>query len=186
VRQTLNGLALVAMDLRRAIDVPGDRARTRQCRIVARFVQGRPEQVCVNGESRAREPVFAEPILIVQFDRGNLSELRSLVAASADHVGLDARRIEDLLVVASELASNAVRHAGGSGVLRLWLGGGALHCSVTDQGPGLRDPDRAGARLVPITSDEGRGLWLARRLSDGLSVVVGERGTSATATFSLP
>jgi len=130
--------------------------------------------------------VFAEPILIVPFDRGNLSELRSLVAASADHVGLDARRIEDLLVVASELASNAVRHAGGSGVLRLWLGGGALHCSVTDQGPGLRDPDRAGARLVPITSDEGRGLWLARRLSDDLSVVVGERGTSATATFSLP
>ena len=28
--------------------------------------------------------------------------------------------------------------------------------------------------------------WLARRLSDGLSVVVGESGTSATASFTLP
>lgn len=140
----------------------------------------------MNGESKAREPMFAEPILIVPFDRGNLTELRSLVAASADHAGLDARRIDDLIVVASELATNAVRHAGGSGVLRLWLSDGALHCRVTDQGPGLADPDRAGVRLVPITSDEGRGLWLARQLSDGLSVVVGERGTSATATFRLP
>ncbi len=176
---------MVAMDFRRGIDVRGDPVRTRRCLVTARLVKRRPERVCVNGESKAREPVFAEPILIVPFDRGNLTQLRSLVAASADHAGLDARRIEDLLVVASELATNAVRHAGGAGVLRLSLGDGALHCSVTDEGPGLADPGLAGESLVPITSDEGRGLWLARQLSDGLSVVVGERGTRATATFSL-
>jgi anti-sigma regulatory factor (Ser/Thr protein kinase) len=130
--------------------------------------------------------VFAEPMLTLPFDRHNLTEMRSLVAVTANHAGLDRNRIDDLVVVATELATNAVRHAGGFGVLRLWLGGGALHCRVTDDGPGLPEPDRAGARLVPTTSDEGRGLWLARELSDGLSVVVGERGTSATATFNLP
>lgn len=127
----------------------------------------------------------AESILTVAFDRDNLSEVRSLVAVSADHAGLAAPRIGDLLVVATELATNAVRHAGGCGVLRLWSSDGALHCRVTDEGPGITDPDRAGARLVPSTSDEGRGLWLARELSDGLSLVVGERGTSATASFNL-
>jgi len=130
--------------------------------------------------------VFIEPILTVRFNGDNLAELRSLVAVSAHQAGLDNRRIEDLLVVATELATNAVRHAGGSGMLRLWSSHGTLHCRVTDKGPGIKDPDRAGARLVPSTSDEGRGLWLARRLSDGLSVVARERGTSATATFSLP
>ena len=176
---------MVAMDFRCGIDVSGDVAGIRRSRIVTRLVNMRPERVWVNGERKAREPMFAEPILTVPFDRANLTELRSLVAASADHAGLAARRIEDLVIVASELATNAVRHAGGSGVLRLWLGGGALHCSVTDEGPGLVEPDRAGARLVPITSEEGRGLWLARQLSDGLSVVVGARGTNATAKFSL-
>jgi anti-sigma regulatory factor (Ser/Thr protein kinase) len=129
--------------------------------------------------------MVTEPILTVRFDGDNLAEVRSLVAISADDVGLDAHRIEDLLVVATELATNAVRHAGGSGVLRLWSSGGALHCRVTDEGPGIADPGRAGARLVPNTSDEGRGLWLARQLSDDLSVVVEERGMSATASFTL-
>ena len=138
------------------------------------------------GEPEVREPVSAEPILTTPFDRGSLTEMRALVAASADHAGLDTHRIDDLLVVATELATNAVRHAGGRGVLRLWLGGGALHCLVTDEGPGLTDPHGAGEHLVPTTSDEGRGLWLARELSDDLSVVAGEHVTSATASFILP
>lgn len=138
------------------------------------------------GGPEVREPVLSEPILTMPLHRGNLTEMRSLLAASADLAGLGAHRIDDLLVVATELATNAVRHAGGSGMLRLWSGGGALHCRVTDAGPGLADPDRAGTRMVSATSDEGRGLWLARELSDELTVVAGSRGTSATASFNLP
>lgn len=214
MRQAPSGLALVTMDFRRGIDGLGDRSRFRRCRLVARFIQraqpaetqpngqpaetrpntkpadarpnGQPADARPNGETKVREPVTAEPILTLPIDGGNLIEMRTLVAATADHAGLGAHRIDDLLVVATELATNAVRHAGGSGVLRLWLGGGALHCRVTDEGPGLADPERAGTRMVPTASDEGRGLWLARVLSDGLTVVVGERGTSATATFNLP
>lgn len=169
MRRTLSGLALMAMGFRQEVGIPGGR-------FIARL----------DGDPEVREPTCAELILTIPFDRDNLPEMRSLVAASADHAGLDARRIDDLLVVATELATNAVRHAGGSGVLRLWLLGAVLHCRVTDEGPGLAEPHRAGARLVPTTSDEGRGLWLARQLSDDLSVVAGERGTSATATFYLP
>ncbi|HEX6681497.1 MAG TPA: ATP-binding protein [Candidatus Limnocylindrales bacterium] len=137
------------------------------------------------GEVKVRDPVTVVPALTIPFHRGNLAELRSLVAELADRAGLDDHRIDDLLVVATELATNAVRHAGGSGVLRLWSGGDALYCQVIDDGPGLPDPQRAGVRPVPTNSDEGRGLWLARQLSDELYLVAGRRGTSATATFAI-
>jgi anti-sigma regulatory factor (Ser/Thr protein kinase) len=145
-----------------------------------------PEQACVTGDPRAQGSVLAEQVLIVPFDRGNLTAVRSLVAAAVDQIGLDAPRLDALRVVATELATNAVLHGGGSGVLRLWMGGGALHCQVTDEGPGLADADLAGTRLVSLTSDEGRGLWLARQLSDALSVVADEHGTTTTASFHLP
>lgn len=154
---------------------------------MVRLASGRrPAGAGMTGEHRAPEPVYAQPALTIPFSRDNLGQVRSLVAALADQIGLDDRRVEALLVVATELATNAVRHAGGSGVLRLWSADGAVHLRVTDKGPGLANPERAGACLVPTTSDEGRGLWLARQLSDDLRVVAGERGTSATARFNLP
>jgi anti-sigma regulatory factor (Ser/Thr protein kinase) len=180
VRQTLSGLALMAMDFRYP-------TRVRHRPAEADLAKWRPAKTRLSGEPKVREPVFADSsILTIPFDRDNLAEMRSLVSAAADHAGLDRRRVDDLLVVATELATNAVRHAGGFGVLRLWLGEGALHCRVTDEGPGLVGAEAAGFHQVPASSDEGRGLWLARELSDGLSVVAGKNGTSATATFRLP
>lgn len=137
------------------------------------------------GETKVYDHVSAVPVLTIPFSRGNLADLRPRIADLAGRAGLEDHRIDDLLVVATELATNAVRHAGGSGVLRLWTAGDSLYCQVIDEGPGLPNPQRAGVRPVPTTSDEGRGLWLARQLSDELYLVAGRNGTSATAAFAI-
>src|SRR2546429_9741611 len=58
-----------------------------------------------------------------RFDRDSLYALRAAVAAHAAHMGAPPDRVSHLVIVASELASNAVRHGGGKGRLRLWRGG---------------------------------------------------------------
>src|SRR5258708_2053000 len=85
----------------------------------------------------------------------NLTFLRSAVGAHASALGLADPRIADLVLVAHELACNAVRHGGANeavpGRLRLWRGGDEVVCQVSDNGPGFADADNAGRRAVPIS-----------------------------------
>ena len=96
----------------------------------------------------------------------------------------DAGTAEAVVLVVHELSSNSVRHGGGSGRLRMWVNGRALHCEVSDQGPGLSDPGAVGRDLPPHGAPGGRGLWLARRMSD-LQIATGARGTTMTAVVAL-
>jgi anti-sigma regulatory factor (Ser/Thr protein kinase) len=73
--------------------------------------------------------------------------------------------------VASELCSNAVRHASGAPgalTLRSWADGDALVVEVEDDGAGLElaerfeDPD--------LEAEQGRGLYVVRALTDDLTV----------------
>src|SRR5690349_2570692 len=76
-----------------------------------------------------------------RFDRTNLVSLRSAVAAHGSALGLAPHRVDDLVLVAHELASNAVRHGGGGGRLRVWRVDGSVYCEVADVGGGfLYDP----------------------------------------------
>jgi anti-sigma regulatory factor (Ser/Thr protein kinase) len=119
------------------------------------------------------------------FDVEGLYGLRSAVSAHGSHLGLSDRRLEDLVLIANELATNAIRHGGGGGRLVLWGDDGAVHCQVSDAGPGLTDPANAGTRPVPVGAVDGRGLWIARRLSDGFHVASGPEGATLTATVIL-
>ena len=65
------------------------------------------------------------------------------------------------LLVASELVSNAVMHADGTGMLRAWPAGGALRIEVTDDEP-LRLPTTL---LTDPSDTHGRGLRLVSSLS---------------------
>src|SRR5271170_2597937 len=69
------------------------------------------------------------------FDAGSLYALRSAVAAHAAAAGLPPGRVYDVVVVAHELAANAIRHGAGHGRLRLLAADGILTCQVTDDGP---------------------------------------------------
>jgi anti-sigma regulatory factor (Ser/Thr protein kinase) len=116
-----------------------------------------------------------------RFDRDDLYSLRAAVAAHAVHLGAHPERVRHLVIIASELASNAVRHGGGRGRLRLWTADGTLRCEVTDEGPGLVDPDRAGRTSPSPLAPGGRGLWVVRQLSDTLTIDSSAGGTTVTA-----
>jgi len=87
--------------------------------------------------------------------------------------------------MATELATNAIRHGDGSGRLRLWRSGSALYCRVEDDGPGIGDPARAGRRLVSRNAVGGRGLWIVRQLADDCVIESGGTGTSVTVVVCL-
>jgi anti-sigma regulatory factor (Ser/Thr protein kinase) len=92
----------------------------------------------------------------------------------ADHVSGDDRI--DVLVLVSELVTNAVRH-GGAGeddtiVVHLAVAAGVLRIDVCDHGPGFTPP----AVLRPRAEGGGNGLILVERLSSSWGVA-GDDGT---------
>jgi anti-sigma regulatory factor (Ser/Thr protein kinase)/ribosomal protein S18 acetylase RimI-like enzyme len=122
-------------------------------------------------EPRGRRASTAgdEPLVDRSFSADDLYALRAEVAAHASALGADRSQLERMLIVASELATNAVRHGGGSGRLILWRDGRLLRCRVSDRGPGLADAE-VGRTAPDPTASGGRGLWLCRQLADSLEI----------------
>jgi anti-sigma regulatory factor (Ser/Thr protein kinase) len=104
------------------------------------------------------------------FDIDSLSALRASVAAVATAAGMDAEGTSDLVLAVGEVAGNSIRHAGGCGVLRLWLQGGALVCDVRDDGR-IADP-LVGRRRPEGDQIGGYGLWLANQVCDLVQIRV--------------
>jgi len=96
---------------------------------------------------------------------------RHLLSDWLEHLSVDDGERADLLLVASELCSNAVRHASGKPgalAMRAWADGDALVVEVEDDGAGmelnhrLEDPD--------LDAEHGRGIYVVRALTDDLTV----------------
>jgi serine/threonine-protein kinase RsbT len=115
------------------------------------------------------------------FDANGLIALRSAVAAHAAELGLVAPRRDELILLAHELASNAVVHGGGQGRLRLWAADIRIYCEVSDGGPGLPASLRTRGQQPPLGATGGRGLWLVRVLADDLDLRSGPSGSTITA-----
>jgi anti-sigma regulatory factor (Ser/Thr protein kinase) len=129
--------------------------------------------------ARRRRPALDE-----SFDLHGLVRLRSAVAAYADALRAGPA-LDDILLTAYELCSNAVKHGGGSGRLRMWRQGRRIVCQVTDAGPGMVDPAGRGVESPPPYATGGRGLWIARRLAD-IHIASGPQGTTVTAAITVP
>lgn len=128
-------------------------------------------------------PQPARMVLDQAVERTGLLALRAAVAAYADALGAG-EQVDDIVLVAHELATNVVRHGGGHGRLRLWSADGRIVCRVSDSGPGLVDPgliDPEPAQPSPRQMG-GRGLLIARRMAT-VRIVTGPDGTTVTATF---
>ncbi len=98
------------------------------------------------------------------FTGERLSELRKLVARCAGSAGLEPERTSDLVLAASEVASNSILHGGGAGTFSIWREAGAVICEVRDRG---RITDPLVGRERPSTDKlRGRGMWLVNQLCD--------------------
>jgi anti-sigma regulatory factor (Ser/Thr protein kinase) len=98
------------------------------------------------------------------FDASTLQPLRVFVAMRAADAGLTPMRTEDLVLAVNELASNSVRHGGGSGVLRTWLEDDTFVAEVSDRGQ--IDEPLAGREPPCSGQVGGHGLWLVNQLCD--------------------
>lgn len=123
--------------------------------------------------------------LDLPFDVDGLVALRSAVAAHASHLGLSERRTAELVLIAHELASNAIRHGGGTGRLCLGRQGGSLRCEVVDTGGGLPEPERTGQQRASLMAPGGRGLWIVRQLADRVEITTGAGGTTVVVFITL-
>jgi anti-sigma regulatory factor (Ser/Thr protein kinase) len=98
------------------------------------------------------------------YDAEGLHAVRRLVLAEAARAGLEPGRAGDLVLAASEIAANSVRHGGGTGMLQIWRREGTVVCEFRDAGR-IADP-LVGRRRPGVQQLAGRGLWLANQLCD--------------------
>ncbi|WP_155368715.1 ATP-binding protein [Catellatospora vulcania] len=131
-------------------------------------------------------PVDAVLLLELPFTETELVGLRSAVAAHASEAGVPADRVEVLVFVAYELATNAVRHGGGSGRLQLWAAADVVYCRISDEGPGI--PAGVEGKVRPEPGSPGsRGLWLVRTFAESMHITAGGgRSAGATVTAVIP
>jgi serine/threonine-protein kinase RsbW len=123
-------------------------------------------------------PAQGASLLAQSFDAERVTAVRHAIARCAESVGLLGQRLEDFVLAVNEVVTNAVRHAGGGGRVRVWTEDGTIRCEVTDRGTGI-PPDRLnGHELPPSFAVGGRGLWLAHALCDAVSVATGPAGTT--------
>ncbi|WP_433649170.1 ATP-binding protein [Micromonospora zamorensis] len=131
-----------------------------------------------------RTVVPIEPALLIAkaFDQAQVTEIRHSVTSCAHARGLTGQRLDDFVLAINELITNAVRHGGGRGWLRLWHESSLLVCEVADHGHGI-SPQRLGDRSRPAPDTAGGwGLWLARELTDAMEVVSSSAGTTVRIT----
>lgn len=95
-------------------------------------------------------PIESSPLFTEPFGPAEVTELRHMLTSFAAGSGLSGQRLEDFVLAVNELITNAVRHGGGRGWLRLGaLAGpaaqrrdGRTHLSQRRNRPGLWQPGR--------------------------------------------
>jgi anti-sigma regulatory factor (Ser/Thr protein kinase) len=105
----------------------------------------------------------------------DLRPVRRFVAASGRRAGLSAERITDLVIAASELAANTLRHTPDGGAVAVWHTAAELICQVQDTGV-ITDP-LVGHRMPLADVAGGQGLWLVNQLCDLVQRRTGKAGT---------
>jgi anti-sigma regulatory factor (Ser/Thr protein kinase) len=105
----------------------------------------------------------------------DLSGVRRFVRDSAARARMGAEQLSNLLVAATEAATNTLMHGGGDGVIRAWREPGTFVCEVSDSG--VID-DLLVGRLRPDPGmPDGRGMFLINQLCDLVELRPDAHGT---------
>lgn len=111
--------------------------------------------------------------------------LRSKLSAIAQRLGLSDQKRENMLLVASELVSNQVKHAGGRGLIQVWQQPGpVLDILALDYGPGIANLSQAEEDGYSSANTLGKGLGSIRRLSDESFVYTQQEGSGKSKKWS--
>ena len=101
-------------------------------------------------------------------NNAGVSLARHLLGDWLVRLPLEGPEADDILLIASELSNNAVRHSSGapaSVVLRAWVDEQDLVIEVEDDGEGLAWPE-ALDEMPDTDAEQGRGLFLVNALAD--------------------
>jgi anti-sigma regulatory factor (Ser/Thr protein kinase) len=125
----------------------------------------------------AEHPLQSGPAALDMTELADLSQLRQGLHEALVAGQLDPEVADDLVIAASEIATNGMVHGGPPVRVQLWASNGQAVCTVTDQGPGIDNPF---AGYVPANGADftrgGMGLWMARRLCDRVDLRRGPDG----------
>ena len=101
-------------------------------------------------------------------DMSRIGEARRLALTVGRRAGLSAAESSDLGIVVTEIASNAVRHAGGGELLLRLLGGpdaGGVEMLCSDRGRGMANVAESSRDGHSTGGSMGTGLGAARRIA---------------------
>lgn len=102
------------------------------------------------------------------------SRTRAKVVELRPHVG---ESFDDMVLILSELVTNSIRHAGGTGEVDVWVGASddQIRIEVTDGGAGFdTNVDR-----------DGLGLHIVERLADKWGVLIADAGCTVWAEMPM-
>jgi anti-sigma regulatory factor (Ser/Thr protein kinase) len=105
----------------------------------------------------------------------DLRPVRHLVADYARRAGLPGERAADLVLAASELAANTLRHTDAGGTLHVWHTAAEIICQIRDEG-WITDPLAGRTRRPP--DERGHGLWVVNQVCDLVELRTGRTGTT--------
>ncbi len=129
-------------------------------------------------------PPPTDVVLRGEFGLRDVPAVRRTVRQYARSCGLSAEQVENLELAASELASNCIRHGGGSGSVAMWREPDAAVVEFSSPGP-FTDA-LAGRRRPDPTGDGGMGLYLVHHLCDLVQTRTGPAGTTVRVSTWLP
>jgi anti-sigma regulatory factor (Ser/Thr protein kinase) len=106
-------------------------------------------------------------------DASQVAEARRLVSGCARRAGVTEARLNDVAIVATELATNLLKHAGGGHILathRKDADGAGLEVLALDRGSGMTDVARCMDDGYSTAGSPGTGLGAIARLTDDLRI----------------
>jgi anti-sigma regulatory factor (Ser/Thr protein kinase) len=108
--------------------------------------------------------------------RSDLRPVRAFVADEADRAGLSGSRRTDLVIAASEVAANTLKHTAGPGLVRVWVTSDEILCQFDDSGY-ISEP-LAGYGRPAADEPGGQGLWLVNQVCDLAEIRSSAAGTT--------